>query len=182
MGTTANLVLRYPTSLDDVRPYEDLQFLADDVDAALIKIGTKSVKSTAAGTGVTTVETKDATGDLAFTAVSGYTYTLAYNATAIGAAANGIIDVNIRDGGAASPTNASTPVAGTSQIMPGVTSAGRAAISITRSLACPADIAAGVRTMAVFYVRSASGAATTVQLENAGPNRQLSVTAARTLA
>lgn len=33
MGTTANRAYRYPGSGDDVRPYEDIQFLAQDVDA-----------------------------------------------------------------------------------------------------------------------------------------------------
>lgn len=33
MATTANRAYRYPLSTDDVRPYEDLQFLASDVDA-----------------------------------------------------------------------------------------------------------------------------------------------------
>jgi hypothetical protein len=34
MGTTAR-GLRYPSSADDVRPYEDIQFLAEDVDDQL---------------------------------------------------------------------------------------------------------------------------------------------------
>lgn len=33
MATTANRAYRYPLSTDDVRPYEDIQFLATDVDA-----------------------------------------------------------------------------------------------------------------------------------------------------
>lgn len=32
MATTTNRAYRYPLSTDDVRPYEDLQFLAEDVD------------------------------------------------------------------------------------------------------------------------------------------------------
>lgn len=32
MPTTSNRAYRYPSSTDDVRPYEDLQFLASDVD------------------------------------------------------------------------------------------------------------------------------------------------------
>lgn len=32
MATTPNRLYRYPLSTDDVRPYEDLQFLATDVD------------------------------------------------------------------------------------------------------------------------------------------------------
>lgn len=32
---TTSLGLRYPSSTDDVRPYEDIQFLATDVDTAL---------------------------------------------------------------------------------------------------------------------------------------------------
>lgn len=35
MATTANRAYRYPLSTDDVRPYEDIQFLATDVDADL---------------------------------------------------------------------------------------------------------------------------------------------------
>lgn len=38
MPTTPNYALRYPSSTDDVRPYEDLQFLATDADTALANL------------------------------------------------------------------------------------------------------------------------------------------------
>jgi hypothetical protein len=183
MGSaTTTFGLRYPDSNDDVRPYEDIQNLADDVETVLDRLGTKKVSSTAGGSGVTTTETKDATGDLAFTAVSGYTYTLNYVATAISGADGVYIDVNLRNGGAGSPTNASTQVTGGSYRLAGTSI--KVAVNLTKSLACPGDIAAGPQTVAAFYLRNPNGVtgANVVQLENAGPNRVLSVTAAPTLA
>lgn len=134
-----------------------------------------SASSSAGGTGVTTTETKDASGDVIFTAVEGYDYQVTYTATSISGGAGAIVVVNIRDGGASSPTNASTNIAGTVAYMAASGFAGQAPVNVVRTLNCPTDISVGVHTIAAFYVRSGSGAATTVQLEVAGPNRQLSV-------
>lgn len=158
-----------------------MTFAAGDKPTAndFTQLSTKKVSSTAAATGVTTTETKDASGDLTFTAVSGYTYTVAYLAIGRGGAAGHSMDVNIRDGSAASPTSASTKLVGITVNLPGVTLT--EPVSIFKPLACPGDITAGTHTIAVFYVRNANGTTTNVvQLENAGSSRTLSVTGAIT--
>jgi hypothetical protein len=133
------------------------------------------VSSGAAGTGVSTTETKDASGDLTFVAVEGYTYEVAYSARALGVSAAHYIDVRVRDGGSSSPTNASTELAGTTVPCATSTSLG-SGFTLVKPLDCPDDIPAGTHKIAVFYVRNSSGATTNnVQLENAGPHRRLSV-------
>ncbi len=142
-------------------------------------LSTKLVSSTAGGTGVTTTETKDATGDLSFVAVSGTTYLVSYLAVGRAGAAGHFMDVNIRDGGASSPTNASTQLAGVTVGLPAVTLT--APVDFMKPLRCPTDIAAGTHIIAVFYVRNANGTTTNVvQLEIAGVSRVLSVTATPT--
>lgn len=142
-------------------------------------LSTKLVSSTAGGTGVTTTETKDATGDLQFTAISGVTYLVNYLATGRAGATGHYMDVNIRDGGASSPSSASTNLGGVTVGLPAT--ALTAPVAFMKPLRCPTDIAAGTHTIAIFYVRNASGATTNVvQLEVAGTSRVLSVTATPT--
>ncbi len=54
MGTTSTEALRYPGTTDDVRPYEDIQNLATDVDAVFadVKAAMTSYTPTWGGTGV----------------------------------------------------------------------------------------------------------------------------------
>lgn len=162
------------------KPVTDLLNEFDGRIASLETILTTwNVSTSAGGTGVTTTETKDASGDLAFVAVEGFTYTVTYTATVLTGAANHVVDVNIRDGGASSPTNAST-IRATTAVLGYTASTIRLGFTLTKPLVCPTDIAAGTHTLAVFYVRNPNGATTSVvQLENAGPNRRLSVVGSR---
>lgn len=59
MGTTPNRAYRYPASTDDVRPYEDIQFLATDIDTDVAALAAAyntvdSVRVTTAGAHVLT--------------------------------------------------------------------------------------------------------------------------------
>lgn len=124
--------------------------------------------SSAVTTGITTVETKDGgCGDYTFTAVAGRRYRIKYQARARSTVVGDKVDIRIRDGGAASPTNASTLVAG-AETSSGSTTGDDLKVDSAITLS------AGTHTIAAFYVRAAGTG--TVTLDQAtGQQRELYV-------
>lgn len=138
---------------------------------------TWSASSNAGGTG-TAAEIHDMTGDLSLTLRSGYSYTFMYDATGICSAANHVIQMRIRaSGDATAPTTADTLIHQDDIQLSGSTSI-REQIKICKTYKCPTDIAAGLNTFGVFYLRNAAGAVTNnVQTEGSGgPGRVFSIT------
>lgn len=118
-----------------------------------------SAYSTAATVAVGAVVTKDAgCGDLAFTTYDTRTYQVRYSARCQASVAGTTMDIQLRDGGAASPTAASPLIGAKSIHLAGAAGAG------ATELSCVWDFdfngtgfTAGDHTLAVFYVRTAGG-------------------------
>lgn len=157
MGTTANEALEYPDSTDNANLWEHFQTLADDVDASLtLRRGrglmTAPTSTSSDGTAVTTTETRDSVlGNYTFTAVASRRYRVTLSGCAINTSvAADRYNWNIRDGGAGTPTNASTVVASGSTVVTATGTAGR----MTQAMSATFTPSAGTRTLAFFLVRS----------------------------
>jgi len=111
------------------------------------------------GTGTTTTaETKDTTfpnsGDLTFTAFTGRQYRISLMSRYNSSAALDEMEARIRDGGSSSPTTASTLLFSYPENLPAAGGAGQPSKEIVGYFNCPADIATGTHTLAVFFVRT----------------------------
>jgi hypothetical protein len=122
MPTTPNSGLRYPSSTDDVRPYEDIQFLATDTDNALKAINDRTPQSANVDTLQSTSSTTYAdlttpgpsvsinmTGTSAIVTVTAYMSNSAGNNNYIGVAVSGASTIAASDPKAASMVG-TTPV------------------------------------------------------------------------
>lgn len=136
----------------------------------LNRVQSSTASATTAGT-----EVKDTNvGDTSFTAVSGRTYRVVYNARSQSDTANDGVDLRIRgNNSSTSPTNTSNQLAGNRvQVGPTAGAAGGDQRECTHVLECPLDIATGLWTIAAFYVRS-SGLGNVSVSQTAGDTREL---------
>lgn len=154
-----------------------------DADSPPYGIGVLNRSKTTSDTSaVTTTETKDTQiGNIGFTAVSGRRYQVSFSCRTSASANATTMDIRIRDGGAGSPTSASTILTAGSQYVVVSGGAGQNQFTVFQTLDCPGDIAAGAHTIAPFYVRTAgtgsvflsraNNQARELKIEDVGPIR-----------
>ena len=126
--------------------------------------------SAAGQAGTTTTEVKDlGVGDYTFVAVSGRIYRVTYNARCQSTVAADKMDCRVRDGGASSPTNVSTLIAG-SEVSCNITAGGEHLL-MTQILT---GLSAGTHIIAAFYLRVVGTGSVTVS-NSTGQVRELYV-------
>ena len=124
----------------------------------------------------TGVETKDVMGDSSFTAISGRKYRFRYHARIQGAVAAVAGDFRIRgNNSAVSPTAASTQLAGASSGTLPIGGAGAIEIAAEQVRQCPAQLAAGLWTVAPFVAQTSGGTGTVIANNAAGELREFTV-------
>lgn len=172
MGTTTNFGFDYPDSTGHTRLWEHFQTLAADIDTLLGYLVGLPAPVSAASNGTATsgtTETRDTVlGNYTFTVPTvGASWRYQAMALAVGVNAsvtNDVYRINIRDGGASTPTSSSTLVA----------SIQTSAISVAAQSHCVLGTwvpGAGTHTLGVFLVRIAgTGIGTPVAQ---GANREL---------
>jgi hypothetical protein len=156
-GSATGLIV--PFGIVNIDAAGDLQLAGNSYPRG--KVATPN-KSTAATAG-TVAETKDGgVGDYAFTAIAGRLYRVHYSARFRSTAALDAGDIRIRDGGAASPTTASTLITAASQVVSVAGGPGAVQTIVTETF----TLSAGTHTFAAFYTRTAG--AGNVSLDQAG--------------
>lgn len=112
------------------------------------------VATATAGTATSgTTETRDAIlGNYAFTALTGRRYRVVFAGALLnGDTANDRYTLNIRDGGASTPTAVSTIIVATSRLVAVTGTNGRSGVDLTGTFTATA----GTHTLAIFLLRSA---------------------------
>lgn len=166
MPDTTNEAITYPASTANTNLWEHLQALAEDADTAIFKrkgygLMATPTSTSSDGTGVTTTETRDSVlGNHTVTTVANRRYRVTLAGMSVNSSvANDRYNWNIRDGGASTPTNASTAVISGSEVVTVTGTNGRRTACVTGTWAP----SAGTHTLAFFLVRAAgSGTGTPV--------------------
>lgn len=138
----------------------------------LLGVATATADSTATSTDI--LDTGTAT--IAFTAVSGHSYTVKAVGQAVMSTVSGdLVRVLIRDSGSASvPTNTSATLVAQPVSVPAAGTGGKTGVGgLERIVQCPADIAVGVHTIGLF--RNRAGGTGNVSLSASLGSRQLVV-------
>lgn len=157
MGTTPLEGLTYPASTANTDLWTHFQNLAEDVEDRLVLRAGRGLMATPASTSTdgtatsSTTDTRDAVlGNYTFTALASRRYRVMCTGTLNGSVANDRFLLNVRDGGASTPTGGvSTIVATGSMLTFVIASNGRQNFVLTNTF----TPSAGTRTLALFVAR-----------------------------
>lgn len=156
MPDTTNEAITYPASTANTNLWEHFQALAEDADAAIAKrrgYGIMTLPTTTSSDGTATsgtTDTRDAVlGNYTFTAVANRRYRVTCTGTLNGSVAADRFTLQIRDGGASTPTGASSSIAAIAKYMPATASNGRDNFIISNTF----TPSAGTRTLSLFVSR-----------------------------
>lgn len=156
MPDTTNEAITYPASTANTNLWEHLQALAEDADTAIFKRKGYGLMATPASTSTDgtatsgTTDTRDAVlGNYTFTAVANRRYRVTCTGTLNGSVAGDRFTLQVRDGGASTPTSGSTSLGSTPKYMPSTASNGRDGFYLSTTF----TPSAGTRTLSLFVSR-----------------------------